>query len=302
MFFSDKTTENQRSPADIRAFSFLCKNIKFSVVANALTFYPDFSVFSRQSILKVLKHMRSDSNLACLDVSRIHIEHDYYHHDAFDLDETHYHRTFLKPFDASLLSKVLHCFVKEKLISVEEKQGFLDAFQQANLMPAQEVELMMTQDCYKHLQQLIAKQYAQPKMIPIRNKAEAVLADFNRLISEGKKLSKIRQYINAVKFVISEPTQHHIEYLNDLAAEAATDWPSLSAVLVALGAALLALGIGLGVTLPGILVGGVGFGLFISGVVNIREHYSEHAHQYPLKDGQLSLDLLALTPHVGIHS
>ena len=301
MFFSDKTTENQRNSADIRAFSFLCKNIKFSLVGNGLTFYPNFPVISRESIISVLRRMRSDSNLTCLDVSRIHIEHDYYHHDEFDLEETHYHRTFLKPFDAILLAKVLHCFVKENLISAEEMQIFLDSFQQANLMPAQEVELMMTQDCYKHLQQLIAKQYAQPKMTPMRNKAEAVLADFNRLILVGKKLSKIRQYINVVKFVISEPTQQHIEYLNDLAADAATDWPSLSAVLVALGAALLALGIGLGVTLPGIMVGAVGFGLFVTGCVNIREYYSDHAHQDALKDGQLSKDLFALTSNTGIH-
>lgn len=296
MFFSDKAAEKQLNPADIRAFTFLCKNIKFSVVGNGLTFYPDFHVISRKSIVSVLKHMRSDSYLASLNISRIHTEHDYYHYDAFNIEESHYHRAFLKPLDTTLLSKVLHFFVKGKLISAEEKQGFLHAFQQANCIPAQEVEMMMTQDCYKQLQQLIAKQYGEPKMALVRNKAEAVLADFHRLISMGKKLSKIRQYINAVNGVISQPTREHIEYLNDLARKAATDWPSLGAALLALGAAFLALSIGLGVGFPGIAVAVVGFGLFMSGIADIRKHYSDYAHQDALKDRQLSQDLFSFAP------
>lgn len=291
MFFSYKTRDISNDSASIRAFTYLCKNVKISVVGNALTFYPDMTVFSRKDILRVWKEVKKDPNLASQDVYKKYLEHEHFHHDEFDWDQSHYHWNFLTTLDQALLTKILFYFVENNLITQIEQQNFLAAFMQANLLPADEFERMITRECLKKLHDVIDETYPHGKDENMRQKAEAVWEDLARLTELGTKLPTIRHYINAVKIAITEPTTLHIEYLRELGMAASHFSPRLRAAILILGAALVTVGLCLGLTIPGVTVVAIG-AMVMFGV---------KTHDYPgvedpkiLQDVRLPSDLLSL--------
>ena len=292
MFFSHKANETHKNIDSVRAFTYLCKNIKFSLVGNAVTFYPDMSVFTRKMIVSVLEKLHKDPDLSHNDVYRLHLEHAYYHKDEFEWEPSHYHWRFTKTLDQALLTKILDCFLEKEFITPAEKQGFLAAFQQANLMPVDEFESLITQDCLEQLHAVINKTYARPKYRHLHSMAQTVWEDLARLTATGKKLSTIRQYINAVKFVLTNPNAEHISYIRKLAEDAAQSWPSLSAALFILGAALMATGACLGLGVPGLVVGIVGSSLFLLGANKLYD--SNEDDSAAIQDEKFSQDLLAL--------
>ncbi|MBP6917554.1 MAG: hypothetical protein KBB94_01395 [Legionellaceae bacterium] len=293
MFFSHKANETHKNLDSVRAFTYLCKHIKFSLVGNAVTFYPDMSVFTRKMVVSVLKKLHKDPELSHKDVYRQYLEHAYYHKDEFEWEPSHYHWHFTKTLDQALLTKILDCFLEKEFITPEEKQGFLAAFQQANLMPVDDFESLITQDCLEQLYAVIHKTYAQPKDSHLHSMAQAVWEDLARLTATGKKLSTIRHYINAVKFVLTNPNDEHISYMRKLAEDAAQSWPSLSAALFILGAALMTTGACLGLGVPGLVVGIVGGGLFLLGAKKLCD--SDDDDSAAIHDEQFSQDLLALS-------
>ncbi|MEI6096127.1 MAG: hypothetical protein WCR08_11840 [Gammaproteobacteria bacterium] len=293
MFFSHKVNETHKDLDSVRAFTYLCKNIKFSVVSNAVTFYPDMSVFTRKQVVSVLKKIHKDSDLSHKDVYRVHLEHAYYHKDEFEWEPTHYHWRFTKTLDQALLTKILDCFLEKQFITPAEKQGLLVAFQQVNLMPVHEFESLITQDCLEQLQAVINEKYAQTKDSDSHSLAQAVWNDLAKLTATGKKLSTIRQYINAVKFVLTNPNAEHLSYMRELAEDAAQSWPSLSVALFILGAALMTTGTCLGFGVPGLVVGVVGGGLFLLGAKKLYDSNDEDSDA--IQDVKFSQDFLALS-------
>jgi hypothetical protein len=183
--------------------------------------------------------------------------------------------------------------VENNLITQIEQQDFLAAFMQANLLPADEFERMITRECLEKLHDVIEE----CKDENTRHKAEAVWEDLVRLTELGTKLPIIRHYINAVKIAITEPTTLHIEYLRKLGMAASYFSPRLSAAILILGAALVTAGLCLGMTIPGVTVVAIG-AMVMFGVK--RHNYAGVDDPKILQDARLPSDLLSLAGPVEI--
>ncbi len=288
MYTNDKTTE-QSKHRDMRAFTYLGKKVKLSVMGNTLTIYPDFQQGITPKMLnsalnKVDRSLYSPSS----GVYRFFLEHDHYHHDPLDADETHYHRHFDQNLDAELLSNILDCFIARKLINDQEKWDCLSAFKQVTRIPAQDFELIMTQYCLEQLKLLIAEMYYGQKNALLIQKSSRVLRDLTDMLYTNQAPPQMRHVINVVALAIREPTLFNIQLLQDSAKDMAESWPTLSAAVLALGAALIVASLCLGVGVPGAIAGLVGMGLFMHGASGCKQYYFS-------KEGQLAHDLSGLS-------
>lgn len=285
----------------IRAFTYLGSRVRLSIVGNSITFYPclaqeeDAIAFRKKVLLK----MARDHNLDYISVYRQNMEHEHYHQDAYNRNEKHWHWHFKQHLSAPLLKLVLNYLVLGNFCSDLEAQTCLAEFENATLLPAEVFEQIITQDCFSQLKLAIDRAYPAETSPLLHQHLQEILSDFERLILLGKKLPKLRYYMNLVKLVIEEPTPLHLQALEDIAHETAKDWPVLSTLCLIFGTIVLASSIGMtGAFVPTVLVGA---GFFASGMYGLSRYCAANEEQNrtnDLKDVSLSENLLGWTRSV----
>ncbi len=215
MFLSQSSSQS----TPLKAFTHLCARANFSVMGNALTLYCDDAY--QVSVAKLLPLLKIDSDLSSyMTVHSEHPEHDAYHLDAFDRNQIHYHFHFNHTLDDVLLTKILSYLIDSGLITDTESAKFLLDFQQANRIPGPEFERLITQTCLNELKAVIAKKYSSPQYTELHNEANAVVANFERLIQTNTLAFQLRPYIRATFFALNEPTRDNLTRLNTLAEQA----------------------------------------------------------------------------------
>jgi hypothetical protein len=274
-----------------RAVTFLCKKISFSIVGNALTFYPYFSRVSQSIIHDVIKTKAKKTNLHHEPVYNDYLEHDAYHQDHLSRYSHHYHWHFKQNITIPVLTEILELFLEKEVITAEEKQDFLLAFNNATLIPADEFEKIVTDTCFIELRALVRNKYSSKQHPDFYPKLTRILDDFTRLIHEGKHLAKLRHYMNGVSKVLKDPNVKNCNYLKKIAKNAGQIWPVLGTTLLAVSVIMLASGICLGGT-AGIVMGSAGAAFFLSGAYAVKKHYAQEKRY--LKDHHLSQDLSTL--------
>ncbi|QRN02643.1 hypothetical protein GH742_01435 [Legionella sp. MW5194] len=147
-----------------RAFTHLTEKINFSLYKNTLTIYPkskdlpsidslrskqpwevmtvlmEVMRFEECQAIKVnsaLKHVANQYNVKRF-VHREDTDHSCYHRDDFDWDADHYHAQFAVSITPGLLNKILLVFEKYMLITKEERERFIKAYHEANVLPSKE--------------------------------------------------------------------------------------------------------------------------------------------------------------------
>lgn len=227
---------NESTP--LKAFTHLCAKANFSVMGNALTLYCDDAY--RVSVNKLLPLFKRDSDLSSYTtVHRKYPEHEPYHLDSFDRNQSHYHFHFNRTLDNILLAKILNYLIASELITKTESENFLVDFQQANLVSGPEFEHAVTQICFNELKSVIAKNrlsnYTSPRYTQLKNELNAVVANFEQLLQTNTNVYKLRKYMRATFFVLNEPTKDNLTHLETMVHEAKEEWPILSVNLRILG-------------------------------------------------------------------
>ncbi|WP_133127603.1 hypothetical protein [Legionella nagasakiensis] len=145
----------------MRAFTHLCEKVNISLFNDTITLYPKktggksrqlASLFGLPVFVEIDCYYAEVTNFTAeqfqiitythgateLGIRRfIHREdadHDQYHQDAFDRDETHMHAQFRAPIDEAKFRQVLTVFVDRNILSTEEKAHCLEAYRQANVV------------------------------------------------------------------------------------------------------------------------------------------------------------------------
>ena len=85
-----------------------------------------------------------------------------------------------------------------------EKQQCLDAFAEANTIPTQEFEQIMTLYNYEHFQRLLLIYYSKPAFTEIIPDYESILDDISQLIDNNISLSEARRYMNTLKKIVED--------------------------------------------------------------------------------------------------
>lgn len=213
--FSNHRTERKKLPTT-QAFTYLGKKISLSIIGNTLTFYTDPTI-SRLDVIALLAYSQQDSDLKHYNISNDDLEHDHYHLDSFDIKKRHYHQHFEKTLDISLLSKFLDYFVMINGMSEAEKDACLVIFANANQIPSQEFEEIMTNDCYYSFQRIMTAVYSKPLYEHISSLHNEILYDLNKMIAQMNKLPEIRRYINILKNIVLDPEkQEEADNIYDL--------------------------------------------------------------------------------------
>jgi hypothetical protein len=69
-------------------------------------------------------------------------DHHLYHHDGFDDEATHYHAQFKTSIDEIKLNAILELMEEHTVITSEEHAGFINAYHEANTLPAGDSRLV----------------------------------------------------------------------------------------------------------------------------------------------------------------
>ncbi|ETO92219.1 hypothetical protein [Legionella oakridgensis] len=145
----------------MRAFTHLCEKVNISLFNDTITLYPKktggksmqlasffgLPVFVEldcyyaevtnfvEEQFQMIEYTHGATQLGVRRfIHREDADHDQYHQDAFDRDETHMHAQFRAPIDEAKFRQVLTVFVDRNIISAEEKARCLEAYHQANVM------------------------------------------------------------------------------------------------------------------------------------------------------------------------
>lgn len=143
-----------------KAFSHICKKVKLSLYKNTLTIYPrrSSSINSNNPLFKNIKvyvkkntSLERVNNIDMSDIEQFCIEHsdelgicrygrsydpdhDLYHQDGFNQEETHSHLQFYKDLDQSNLELALIGLEMHDFISEEERKSVMQAWAKANIL------------------------------------------------------------------------------------------------------------------------------------------------------------------------
>ena len=150
-----------------KAFTHLCKNVNLSLYNDTLTVYPKSSftpppvsidpsnlnklndhdvmnflmtvLFSEMDCMsaKVGRALTMEQNELGIYrfVHRDDPDHNLYHQDTFDLDNSHYHAQFRATIDELKLEAILAILQKHSLITLAEHNSFLNAYHTVNPLP-----------------------------------------------------------------------------------------------------------------------------------------------------------------------
>ncbi|VEB37644.1 Uncharacterised protein [Legionella sainthelensi] len=138
-----------------KAFTHLCKNVNLSLYDNTLTIYSKSKISlppirTELDLLMVLLFSQMDCVSAQINdmfdmaknelgvyrfVHRDDIDHDLYHQDNFNMEDSHYHAQFAKTIDEMKLEDILGILEKHALISSGEHASFIKAYHEANTLP-----------------------------------------------------------------------------------------------------------------------------------------------------------------------
>lgn len=293
MFFSHK--RNEMKQGQVRAFSYLGEKIKFSVIGNAFTLYPNFTQgVTRKKVCSALSMIEADPEINGFGIYRSHFEHAYYHLDHIDEHETHFHRHFYNQVTTPILAKILACFVSHELITEQEKHSFLQDFQQVNLISNSEFEQILTQVCLAELRYLIQQTYSRPQDAILRKLAEDVVNDFAQIMHKAQDLIHLRHCINLVGEAIRKPVRDNIHAMQSIAEQFPATGSNLADLLIALGPCLSASSVyfSLGIAVPALGIGMLGLGIHM--LYNQEHEFQEISNEmegYRLMDNTLSRDL-----------
>ncbi len=146
-----------------KAFTFLCKKVNLSLYKDTLTVYPksDNQLNPRSEFELLLLIMFAQMDCQSMQVNQFFLQcskelgvyrfvhredtdHDQYHQDSFDPEQSHYHAEFKEVIGKAKLIDILSILEKHKLISSDEQSGFLKAYDEANTLPSKSTSSLST--------------------------------------------------------------------------------------------------------------------------------------------------------------